>query len=679
MNFLHPSFLWALLFLAVPIVVHLFNLRKYKKEVFTNTAILRNFLNETQKTSKLKKRLLLACRLLALLCIIMAFVQPFLSSSQRKNGQIGISIYIDNSISMELPSTSITALEDAKKQALEIVHRYKNQAVYNIIANEFTSSELQVVSYQEAVDAIKNITITTDRKSLDDVYTKQSNILNTSKQEQKQYFWISDFQKNQTSNFKSKIENEVNAIIIPHNKKKNIYIDTAFIFSQAIKLGQDIKIVYKAKKSEDDQTHSSLISFYQNDVIRHRKEIYWNEKNEAIDTLILKLVQSDWQFLKLTISDGSLAYDNDYLFSFYLAPRPSVTLISQGAESKYIMNALKADNNFDVRSYNSLNISQADIQKTHLILLNQISKVTATDATWVDNVLQSGKNVAIFLPPNAAQMGYGEFLQRIGAGGIISVDNTPSRIKQINTQDALFSDVFSSLDKLSDLPQSSYYYLLHNFSERGRETLISFENSNPFLIKYSQMGEGNLYLFTGLITSDKSNFVYSSLFAPLIYKLGAQASSSNVYSYFISKNSVITIPVDNDKSDKIYKLVNSNHEIIPPQRKVGNALSFSLDNVKVEAGFYSLKNNQNETLRHIALNYPRYESDMQFYSSSELQNILGTNVHIYDSQNPYIKHSTSLSESNAWKMWVLLALLFYLLEMIISKFWNRIASRFNLG
>ena len=113
----HPAFLWALLFLAIPVIVHLFNLRKYKKEYFSNTSLLISILSETQKTSKLKKRLLLASRILAAFFIILAFVQPLFNTknSGKESGQPIMSIYIDNSFSMESPSGQMKALEEAKQ------------------------------------------------------------------------------------------------------------------------------------------------------------------------------------------------------------------------------------------------------------------------------------------------------------------------------------------------------------------------------------------------------------------------------------------------------------------------------------------------------------------------------------------------------------------------------------
>ena len=45
-SFLYPSFLWALLFVAAPIILHLFNFRKFKKVYFSNVSLLKEIKEE---------------------------------------------------------------------------------------------------------------------------------------------------------------------------------------------------------------------------------------------------------------------------------------------------------------------------------------------------------------------------------------------------------------------------------------------------------------------------------------------------------------------------------------------------------------------------------------------------------------------------------------------------------
>jgi hypothetical protein len=79
MQFLFPWFLAALLALAIPVVIHLFNFRRFKTVYFSNVKFLKEVKEETASRSKLKHLLVLAARMLALAFLVFAFAQTLYS------------------------------------------------------------------------------------------------------------------------------------------------------------------------------------------------------------------------------------------------------------------------------------------------------------------------------------------------------------------------------------------------------------------------------------------------------------------------------------------------------------------------------------------------------------------------------------------------------------------------
>src|SRR5436190_4688502 len=106
MQFYYPAFLWALTALAIPVVIHLFNFRRYKTVYFSNVKFLREVKEETTSRSRLKHLLVLASRLLAIAFLIMAFAQPYIPNKSNKfgGGKKYVSVYVDNSFSMNAVS-----------------------------------------------------------------------------------------------------------------------------------------------------------------------------------------------------------------------------------------------------------------------------------------------------------------------------------------------------------------------------------------------------------------------------------------------------------------------------------------------------------------------------------------------------------------------------------------------
>ena len=49
MNFVNPGFLYGLFAVSVPIIIHLFNFRRFRKIHFTNVSLIRDLKLQTQK------------------------------------------------------------------------------------------------------------------------------------------------------------------------------------------------------------------------------------------------------------------------------------------------------------------------------------------------------------------------------------------------------------------------------------------------------------------------------------------------------------------------------------------------------------------------------------------------------------------------------------------------------
>src|ERR1700744_6600077 len=102
-SFLYPLFLVAGLALAIPVLIHLFNLRRYKTVFFPHTRFLKNIQLNSRRQSQVRYKWLLAARLLFLASLILAFAQPWFNRHTKKDiGNKLQVIYMDNSYSMSV-------------------------------------------------------------------------------------------------------------------------------------------------------------------------------------------------------------------------------------------------------------------------------------------------------------------------------------------------------------------------------------------------------------------------------------------------------------------------------------------------------------------------------------------------------------------------------------------------
>ena len=134
MHFKQPEILYFLFALVVPILVHLFQLRRFKIAYFTNVRFLKDISIQTRKSAKIKKWLLLATRLLLFTCLILAFAQPYFSSEKNNSKQAETYIILDNSFSMQAKGKQGELLKRSVEELL--THLPENLEFSLITANE---------------------------------------------------------------------------------------------------------------------------------------------------------------------------------------------------------------------------------------------------------------------------------------------------------------------------------------------------------------------------------------------------------------------------------------------------------------------------------------------------------------------------------------------------------------
>ena len=147
MQFKHPEILWALFLLVIPILIHLFQLRRFTKTPFTNVAMLQKVVSESRKSNTLKKWLLLITRLLLVVAIIIAFAQPFIATNTALQKKETV-VYLDDSFSMQAKNNGISLLEKAVQ---DFIKNIGADTEFSLFTNEKTFSNVRVSDIQNSL------------------------------------------------------------------------------------------------------------------------------------------------------------------------------------------------------------------------------------------------------------------------------------------------------------------------------------------------------------------------------------------------------------------------------------------------------------------------------------------------------------------------------------------------
>ena len=235
MNFLYPQFLWALLAISIPIIIHLFNFKRFKKVYFSDLKLLKEVEMETSKKSNLKHLLILLARILAIAALVFAFAQPYFKKNEigSSQGEKLVSVYFDNSFSMNNVAQEFTLLDKAKEQAENVANLYNQSDKFQLITNDFVLKHQRFVTRQEFIDLVQEVTTSSVTRKLTQVEQKQLDFLNKEGSQNKFGYYISDFQKS-TSNLESLKQDSTlitNFVHLSPELTGNVFIDSVWFDS----------------------------------------------------------------------------------------------------------------------------------------------------------------------------------------------------------------------------------------------------------------------------------------------------------------------------------------------------------------------------------------------------------------------------------------------------------------
>lgn len=640
MNFKHPEFFYFLLLLLVPIIVHLFQLRRFKTEYFTNVKFLKNLNTQTRKSSKIKKYLLLASRLLMLLFLIVAFAQPFFKSKDYKNSNNELYIILDNSYSMQANGRSGPLLKRAVQELLE--HIPQNQQ-FSLVTNSQTywhndiksiQKELQEMNYSATPFVLENCLAKINAK-------KSAN--------NKDVVIITDAIGLKENQLKSIDKNDKAYFIIPKAEdKKNISIDSVFINKN---LDNFYEIVIKLTTTIVDDTAVPLALYNKNKLIA--KTVVSFKKLE--ENVLLTIPKDDFHGY-VSIEEKGLAYDNKLFFSISKPQKIKVLAVGAVAKSGFLSRIYTADE-FDYLSSELPLLDYNLIDKQDAIVLNELATIPQALQTTLKNFVAKGGNIIVIPAENCPLEQLNLFLQNFGTVSFTSMQNTQQLITKINFAHPLFASVFEKKVENFQYPSAKQSFEIKS----SFAPILSFANQGSFLFAMPQL-LSNVYVFTAPINKINSNFQNAPLIVPTFYNMAQNKEKTGVNSIIIGKNKSFLIDALLGK-DEILSIKNDIENFIPVQQILNNKVKISFNDNPKTAGNFEVFN-KDKSLKNISFNFDRTESNLGLANVSAL-----ADYKIVDSiETVFNKIHTDRTDSQLWKIFIIMALLFLIAEILIQKY-----------
>ena len=673
MQFLFPTFLFALAALAIPIIIHLFYFRRFKTVYFTNVRFLREVKEESSSRRKLRNLLVLLMRCLAVAFLVFAFAQPFIPRNTEgvKKGEQAASIFIDNSFSMNALSKDVSLLEKAKMKAREIVQAYSNSDKFQILTNDFEGRHQRLVSKEEALNFIDEVKMTPSVQELSKVLTRQTQALNTDKLANKTAFILSDFQKNITdlNNFKDSTI-EVNLLPLAAVQEKNIAIDSAWFEAPIQMTGQANPLIVRVTNYTNENVENVKLSVKLDGQEKPIGLLNLKAHSSKEDTVNITVLRTGWHEAELAITDYPVQFDDHYFFTFNVPSTINVLTINDAGENRFLNSALQSVRNFRVTNQPSGGVQYSQFPTYQMIVLTGLYQISSGLAAELSQYIKNGGNVLVFPTGSIDMASYSNFFNNLQSNNLNSFENTPREVSNLNLEEFIFKDVFSNKNANLKFPSSTGNYRLTN---RNGENIMTYRDGSSFMTK-NKIAQGHLYLCAAPLDDKFSTLSRSGeVFVPMLYKMAISSAKEWKIGYTIGKDVYIEADSKGIAGETSYKMRGAKEEFIPEQRIVAAKAILGVKEGIKEAGFYSLFTRPDSALYKFGFNFDRRESVLDYFDNKALKDFTNKNIQIFD-ETAEANFTAIVGEKNQgvtlWRWCVILALLFLAIETLILRFWK---------
>ncbi len=676
MQFLFPGFLIALSVLAIPVILHLFHFRRFKKVYFTNVRFLQEVKEETSRRSRLRNLLVLLMRLLAFTFLVLAFAQPYLPApdTEVNQGQNAISVFIDNSFSMEAMSQDVPLLEKARQRAREVVEAYSVEDQFQVLTNNFEGRHQRLVSKEDALSLIEEIQITPEVRRLSSVISRQEQALNTGRNPNQISYLISDFQRNITDleTWQDTLV-EINLVPLQAVQERNISIDSAWFDAPVQMMNQTNELIVRVRNHSAQDADNVRLSMRYDGQNKPVGTFSVPARSAVTDTANITILRTGWHQAVLNITDYPVQFDDTYYFSFPVAENIDVLVINDNVPNRYLNAAFESISYFSATNQDSRNLDYGSFSRYQMIILNDLADISSGLSSELRQYVENGGNLLVFPGRQANVASYATFLRGFPANELEVFEDQARNVGSLNAEEFVFRDVYENRNENLTLPVSQGNFRLTRISNRREEPLLVYRDGSSFLGKY-QAGLGNLYLCAAPLDADMNNLVRNGeIFIPMLYKMAISSRKESQVAYTIGRDEVIETDRQGGSDELVYKLRGEGEEFIPEQRVVGGKVFLGVGNQIPGAGFYDLFLNPEEILGTYAFNYDRRESQLEYMTPDELGALPNPKFSVIDVRDAAVLTARITERSQGttyWRQCLLLALLFLAIEVALLRLWK---------
>lgn len=686
MEFLYPQVLYGLFALAIPIVIHLFNFRRYQKVWFNNVALLKTIQKKTKKQSQLKHLLVLLMRLLTITALVLAFSGPYFpnkNASDSPQSTEYVSIYLDNSFSMTHLGENGSLLNEAQNMALSILESYQNNDRFQLITNQMESKHFRWFNKMEMLQNIMEIEAVHMQQDLGDIFQREKMLRNQDGEDVSKatLYLLSDFQKNTFFNSKIEVDTSLKVRLLPlqNNPVNNLSVDTVFFYNPIQLPGRESTISVEVSNNGNESQNAIPLRLF---VDGEQKAVLTLDiesgKTESFD-ITFSNTTAGKKIARLEIDDYPIVYDDRLFFTYEVREEFNAALIYSRQANPFLRKLYREDSLVKLNIYPDKSVDYSELSQQDLVVIDELNLLSSGLQKELENYLQNGGHLLIIPSEN---MDINSWLSSLSCPIYKKINKSPTRLDEVDKQNPFFDQVFESQWAIDQKNQKIDVPEIHQFYEFGaiqNSTKLLQTRSAQAILLATAFGNGSIYQLAFPLKKTWSGLPEHALFVAVFYQMVLQSDQqSRPYETVGSDQPLKLKGLESElmkTGDRVVKLKMDEEEWIP-QMSFNRASEVTLSQIQWPVdGMAEVRFNE-EVVDQIAVNYNRKESDFKVWNKEELANLIAENKWpkfqiIASSPDKITAKLIELNESKqVWRWFLILGIFFIFAETIILRFWK---------
>jgi len=697
MTFLNPLFLLGLVAAGIPLVIHLFNFRRPRRIEFSSLAFLHELQKSTMQRVRIKQWLLLALRTLAIAALVMSFARPTLEGGLADlvgTGRASVAIVIDNSMSMTLRDAGGSYMEQARSVAAALVGDLDGEDEVFILPTASTSaaSPLPLRPGSEALAAINAVGVSPASHATSSALARAAELLEGRDVPNRVIYVISDLQ---ASTFRDAGDDaavrDVPTVLVPvgGQEQPNLAVSDAQVLSRIVAPGEPLRVRATLTNHGPSPQTGILVSAYLGGQRMAQQSVDIPPGGSADVDMSLTPQQTGFLGGRRIIDDALYEPDNARLFSVLVPEVRRVLLVGSG--TRYLELALSRELagggfRFDVEQIAEDQLAVTPLGPFNAVVLSGVTDVSTAERDALARYVRDGGGLVVF-PGDAQDIAdWNALLSQLGGGRVDPPVGAPHGVPaatfdRVFSEHVLFEGLFTRQDGDEPVRLEQpviFRYVPYAPGGASEQTIVSLTAGTPFLQEIRH-GQGIVLFYAVESGIDWSDFPVRGLFLPLIYRSLYHVSSTGaVMASAVTSGGQLQLRLANaEGNDPIVLRSDAGMEQIPPQRMLPGAVLVDVNGTLVTPGLYDVVQS-GRTLRQIVVEPDAAESDLEVLGEDDARAGLEAVVRPVSVLELAADAPDALAEGvrqaraglELWNVFLGLALLFLLAEMVVASQWR---------